>query len=195
MKWIKIIKNFFFCLKYPFYKSYNRFTGKFCGYSFTEYDQIDYGWQKAFGRQMSEEIKRVGLKYKRSTSKHIKWKDIIRWYDIKEKYGSLVLCANHIPELGDVLAKYELLSMCYCRYCGKPTRYITGGWVNYLCEECTKKVCEYNELKLSGKDYRRLTKSDKPVICKLNSEGNFVEVDLSAKYGINFEDLWELKND
>ena len=36
-------KNFFFLLKYPFYRAYHRSTGKFCGYSYTEYDAIEDG--------------------------------------------------------------------------------------------------------------------------------------------------------
>ena len=53
-------RNFFFLLKYPFYKVYNRWTEKFCGYSSTEYDDIPEGWRKAFGKQLSEDIKRAG---------------------------------------------------------------------------------------------------------------------------------------
>lgn len=32
---IRKIKNYFFCLKYPFYKLHNSWTDKPCGYRFT----------------------------------------------------------------------------------------------------------------------------------------------------------------
>ena len=38
------IKNFFFCLKYPFWKSTNVWTGDSLGYSYTWYDDIPEGY-------------------------------------------------------------------------------------------------------------------------------------------------------
>lgn len=57
------IRNFLFCRKYPFWKSTNVFTGEFLGYDSTWYDDILPGWRKAFGKDLSREIKRVGKKY------------------------------------------------------------------------------------------------------------------------------------
>lgn len=37
------ICNFLLCLRYPFYKSRNVWTGKFLGYEFTWYDDIPKG--------------------------------------------------------------------------------------------------------------------------------------------------------
>ena len=56
MKLKNYIKNFFFCLRYPFWKSRNVWTGKFCGYSSTSYDWIPEGWRKAFGKELSKDI-------------------------------------------------------------------------------------------------------------------------------------------
>ena len=52
------IYNYFFCLKYPFYKVYNVYTDKFSGYARTWYDAISKGWRKAFGKQLSKELKK-----------------------------------------------------------------------------------------------------------------------------------------
>ena len=59
MKLIRKIKNFFFCLKYPFWKLRNVWTGKFRGYESTFYDWIPDGWRIAFGKQLSKDIKKA----------------------------------------------------------------------------------------------------------------------------------------
>lgn len=76
------IHNFFFCLKYPFWKARNVWDGKFLGYSHTWYDDIEKGWQKAFGKQLSNEIKKAG---KPVIKQGKKWEDILVFQQIKEK--------------------------------------------------------------------------------------------------------------
>ena len=129
-------KNFFFLLRYPFYRVYHRWTGKFCGYSFTEYDDIEDGWKKAFGKELSKEIKLAGKASRKRLHKHLSWKKMIQWQQIKEKWGYLCLYASGTKEILDVLGKYEELSKGYCIYCGKPTKYKTTGYMLYLCDNC-----------------------------------------------------------
>lgn len=129
-------KNFFFLLKYPFYKVYNRWSGEFCGYGFTEYDSIPLGWQKAFGKQLSQDILKAGKESRKKLHKHYPWKKLLRWEEIKEKWGGLRLYASATEEILAVLEHYEDISSEYCISCGKKARYTTSGWVEYLCEDC-----------------------------------------------------------
>lgn len=157
MKPSKLIDNFLFCLKYPFWRATNVWTGKFLGYSFTWYDAIPEGWQKAFGKELSEEIKRIGKAHLK-THKDQKWKDILYWEDIKEKYGTLHLYAMTIKPIQDILDRYEMLSRGYCIECGKPARYKTCGWIEYVCEDCAKSFKPDRLKKLSADDIPEITK-------------------------------------
>lgn len=152
--WRKI-KNFLFCLRYPFWKSANVFTGEFLGYDSTWYDDLLPGWRKAFGKALSRDIKRVGRKYLRAHPGK-KWGDILQWQQIKEKYGWLSLYAAAIDEIQVVLDKYELLSGGYCQICGKPARYRTAGWIGYYCEDCARADENFKTR------YSRLRESDAP---------------------------------
>ena len=75
----KYIKNFFLCLKYPFLKVRNVWTGKFCGYNGTYLDWIPHGWKKAFGKQLCKDLRKALIKDKNLYK--------FRFSDIKEKYG------------------------------------------------------------------------------------------------------------
>lgn len=131
MNFLKIIKNYFFCLKYPFYKIYN-VRGKFIGYNYTWYDAIPEGWQKAFGKQLSLDL-RAQLKNEKQLKE-------FRFAQIKEKYGTLRLYPHTASEEAySILEFYELLSFDYCIICGKPTKYFVPGYF-YLCEDCIKKL-------------------------------------------------------
>ena len=123
------IRNYFLCLKYPFIKSRNVWTGKFLGYSTTWYDQIPTGWKKAFGKQFLKELKEALIKDKLIED--------FRFHQIKEKYGSLRLYSNYVgKESEKVIRKYEDMSTDYCICCGKPAKYETMGWIEFLCEKC-----------------------------------------------------------
>lgn len=121
-----------FCLKYPFYKSRNVWTDKPCGYSFTWYDCIPKGWRIAFGKQLSEDLRK---QLKKDKQLHT-----FRFSQIKEKWGKLCLynfgCSE---ECWKIIYKYEDLSKKYCIYCGKPVTHKTTGYVLYLCKDCCKK--------------------------------------------------------
>ena len=190
------IRNFFFCLKYPFWKSYNRLTGKFSGYEFTEYDFIPEGWRIAFGKQLSKDIKKAGKASRKRLHKYLSWKELITILEIKEKYGQLRIYAHNTEEIQEVLDKYELLSLGYCINCGKPVKFVTkDGWVEYLCFDCfinnyLNKVVE--DYKLQEYDRCRLKPKDIPDIERLDKNDNFVPVDLKEEYGIDFYELWNL---
>ena len=128
---IRKIKNYFFCLRYPFYKVRNVWTDKFMGYDHTLYDHIPEGWRKAFGKQLSKELKKQLKKDNQLKT--------FRFSQIKEKYGTLRLynfgCSEECMKLLD---KYEKLSSHYCIKCGKKAKYETEGYILYLCEKCFK---------------------------------------------------------
>lgn len=83
------IRNFFFCLRYPFWRIYDFRTGKVSTYLTTYYDEIYPGWQKAFGHTLSKELlkalKEECLAQYQATGKKPKFTDILTFIDIKEK--------------------------------------------------------------------------------------------------------------
>jgi len=189
-------KNFFFLLKYPFYRVYNRWNGKFCGYAYTEYDFIESGWQIAFGKQLSEDIKRAGKESRKRIGKHLSWRKMLYWEQIKEKWGELCLYASCTNEIRKVLDRYELMSIGYCQFCGKPARYRTRGWVSYLCESCFEKDFAYPEDVAEAKIACRLTVKDIPhgVTYTRNKQGKLIEhkINYKNKYGLDYKEMWGL---
>ena len=181
----RYIKNYFFCLKYPFMKTRNVWTGKSCGYSFTCYDEIPYGWRKAFGKRLLKELKEA-------LKKEGRLKEFM-FTQIKEKYGELCLYNNGVGKYsGYVINKYEILSMCYCMYCGKPVRYITDGWVEFLCDDCVKK--RENDKKHFNPNWHRLTVEDIPYSISYDGDTK-TKIDYKERYGIDFKKLWNLDVD
>ena len=171
----KRIKNFFLCLKYPFLKIRSIWTGKFYGYSYTYLDWIPHGWKKAFGKQLCKDLRKALIKDKNLYK--------FRFSDIKEKYGTLRFHHFGAGKNTDyVLMRYEQLSQCYCEHCGKPARYVTDGWIEYLCEDCAKEIIKSEYL-----NEARLTVDDIPKITQYEN-GNEYEVN----YDIDFEKLWGL---
>lgn len=133
-KYIPIcIKNFFFCLKYPFWRATN--------YRCTWYDHIEWGWRKAFGKQLSNDIK-AAFKEDKKINPNLKWKDALRWEQIKEKLATLRLYASATENIMKVLNHYEYISEGYCIKCGKPAEYKTGGWIIPVCSECFDSICK-----------------------------------------------------
>lgn len=128
IKVFKIIKNYFFCLRYPFYKVRNMFDGRFLGYEFTWYDDIPIGWRKAFGKQFSKELKK-------QLKKDNQLKEF-RFSDIKEKWGSLRIytqgCSEECWKLFD---RYEELSSHYCIECGKRGKIHPKYYSAPLCDK------------------------------------------------------------
>ena len=189
-------KNFFFLLKYPFYRVYNRWTGKFSGYAYTEYDSIPVGWRIAFGKQLSEDIKKAGKESRKRLGKHLSWKKLIMFEQIKEKWGELCLYASATSEIDKVLEKYEMLSAYYCISCGKPARYRTSGWITYLCKDCyindLKILDKYNEKPITDEEIEQYLKKAKIKDWPTYHEyinGKEVEIDLLERYGIDVKKL------
>ncbi len=133
---IHSIRNFFFCLKYPFWRSRNVWTGKYSkDYRFTWYDDIEDGWKKAFGKELSQDIKAAFKEDKKDNPK-LKWKDALYWEQIKEKWGSLCLYCSASPNIRKVIEHYEDISGKYCFRCGKPAKYISKGYILPYCNDC-----------------------------------------------------------
>jgi hypothetical protein len=131
----KIEENKALCEKYPFLLPRNDFTGNLeenYDYSYTWLDEIPYGWCKAFGLRICEEIK-VALIAENCLEKY-------RILQIKEKFGQLTWYDNgHSDVVDDVLLKYEYISKFVCIECGKlfpEARMVCGGWVSPFCREC-----------------------------------------------------------
>lgn len=101
-----------------------------CIPTYTEWDALKSyeGWYKAFGKELLKDIDKQLRKDKMRTS----W----RIMDIKEKYGSLRLYCNFgTNEMYRLLERYEDLSYHTCIECGKPAKYLTGGYILPYCED------------------------------------------------------------
>lgn len=187
-------KNFFLCLKYPFWKATNVWDKSFLGYSFTWYEAIPKGWRKAFGKELSKDIKLAGKATRKRLHKHIKWKDLINWEQIKEKYGELCLYASASEEIQKILEKYECKSIGYCFICGKPARYKTRDWIEFYCEDCFDAYLDKlpENLRLIEIDRCRLDKRDIPEWFTYQNNKQ-VKIDLDKEYGIDYNKLWDIK--
>lgn len=147
-------------------------------YDYTMLDLLPDGWRDTFGLQMCDDIKKVLIKNK---ALH-KWRII----ELKEKWGMLRLYGtDSYPELEEVLDYYEDLSMCYCIHCGKPVRYATMEYVEYVCKECFEKSItqlDTNEKRL----IRRRCRLKEKDIPKRVIDG--VEI----KTSVDFKKMWGL---
>lgn len=171
-KMLHTIYNFFFCLKYPFYRVYRRVEGGKPVYSMTWYDYIPEGWKKAFGKQLTKDLKAV--------TKGVK---DFKIGDVKEKWGSLRIypMGSATDEIWDLLHRYEQLSMCYCQKCGDPVRYRTKGWVSYLCETCFMQHMRSSSYSTIGE------------VCKAYEECRLTEKDIPEPIVVNFYKFWDIK--
>jgi hypothetical protein len=111
----------------------------------TEWDAVEPGWNKAFGKQYLKDLKKQ-LK---------KDKCLYTWRitDIKEKWGRFQLyCNRGSEELYDLIGKYEELSWNTCIKCGKPATHTSRGWILPYCEECAKNVGGYGCIERGTKE-------------------------------------------
>ena len=115
--------------KYPWLKINSLYSSD--GSDYDTMDDIPEGWRIAFGDLLCEEldaaIKKAGIE------------DEFGILEIKEKYGRLVVYANHyIPEIDDILCKYSVISKNICIMCGKPdvSTIMLGSWTAPYCEDC-----------------------------------------------------------
>ena len=167
--------NFIRCKIYPFWAIIDYDTGKPFDYKFTWYDDIPMGWRKAFGKQLSKDLKKALIKSRDLYN--------FKFTQIKEKYGTLCLYNNGCTkEVSDIIQYYEDLSMCYCINCGKPSRWVTEGWISYLCDNCAQKI--------AAEGRRRIDVDDIPT-WKEQINGEWVIKDL----GINYKELLGLNDE
>lgn len=154
----KIVTNKILCEKYPFLIPRNIWTDEIdedYDYSWTRLDDLEPGWRIAFGEQLCEELKEALSK--------ADYVDKFRFTQIKEKYGKL--CLYNLgcnQEAWNVIRKYERLSKYVCGQCGQSATKVTTGWIYPYCDECAKRIGEYeyfadiNEFYRSDKDDRNI---------------------------------------
>lgn len=133
------IKNKKLCKCYPFLIIRNYRTNKPIGYDFTYFDDIPKGWQKAFGIQMCEDIRKILVK--------ANYLYDYRIAQIKEKFGGLRWYDYGAPssiyqELQETINKYGELSYHTCINCGRPATKISLGWISPFCDKCADKIGE-----------------------------------------------------
>ena len=114
-----------------------------------EWDAVEPGWKKAFGKQYLKDLKKQ-LK---------KDKCLYTWRitDIKEKWGRFNLYCNWgSKELYEIIEKYESLSWETCIKCGKPSTHISRGWISPYCENCAKTVGGYGCIERGTEEEKKL---------------------------------------
>lgn len=115
-----------------------------CIPTYNEWDAVEPGWNKAFGKQYLKELKQQLIKDKMLYS--------FRITQIKEKWGRLQLyCYKASEDVYKIIDKYENLSWDYCIKCGKPAKYISKGWISPYCEDCVNK--DDKERYINKKEY------------------------------------------
>ena len=148
-EFLKLIKNIFLVIKYPFiaFIDHDIFFNR--NYSqrktvilqmlrgnlpwTTWYDCIDKGWRNSFGKQLLKELSEA--------AKYDGYEQQLYIYDIKEKYGELrieLFPSGHY--INKVLEKYEYISYRTCGFCGKPADKTSEGWIYPYCNECADKT-------------------------------------------------------
>lgn len=116
-----------------------------CIPTYIEWDAVEPGWNKAFGKQYLEDLKKQLKKDKMLYS----W----RIMDIKEKWGCLNLYCNYgSEELYNIISKYESLSWDTCIKCGKPATHTSKGWISPYCEDCVNKDDKYKYIERGSKE-------------------------------------------
>ena len=108
----------------------------FCLPTYTEWDCMEPGWKKAFGKQYLKELKEAAIK-----DGYLK---DLRIMQLKEKWGRNQLYVNMYGDnVLKVIDKYEDLSWDTCIKCGKPATHTSIGWISPYCAECAKTVGGY----------------------------------------------------
>ena len=113
------------------------------GYECTWYDALPNGWRKAFGKQLSKELKAALKKDGNLKS--------FRFTDIKEKWGLLDIHLNYyIYDLDEKIREIEKESEHICEICGSKEnvkRIELHHWIYTRCHKCLEKEQErYNKL-------------------------------------------------
>ena len=127
------------CKRYPFLIIRNWKTDEPIEYPYTYLDDMPYGWKRAFGIQMCEEIRKVLIKGNYLYDYRIA--------QIKEKFGTLRWYDEGAPdsiykEIQDIIYKYEEISAHTCITCGKSAIKISTGWISPFCDKCAGKLSD-----------------------------------------------------
>lgn len=116
-----------------------------CIPTYIEWDAVEHGWNKAFGKQYLNDLKKQLKKDKMLYS----W----RIMDIKEKWGYFNLYCNYgSEELYNIISKYESLSWNTCIKCGKSATHTSKGWISPYCEDCVNKDDKYKYIERGSKE-------------------------------------------
>lgn len=116
-----------------------------CIPTYIEWDAVEPGWNKAFGKKYLKDLKKQLKKDKMLYS----W----RIMDIKEKWGCFQLYCNYgSKELHNIIDKYEELSWKTCIKCGKPATHTSKGWISPYCEKCVNKDDKYKYIERGSKE-------------------------------------------
>ena len=173
--------NVFYFMRYPFLQPRNVWTEEKY-WDFNVFSSIPRGWRKAFGKQLRDDLRKALIK-----------DGILKTFyftQIKEKYGELCLYnTGEGPETSKVIRHYEDLSVCYCINCGKPARYVTEDWIEYLCEDCFESNFKHNDDYEEYEKECRLTEKDIPHYYRFE-DGERVEID----NGIDYRTLWGIED-
>lgn len=150
MELLNNIRRKILLIRFPFLKVRNVFSDEIVKNASWD-DAMPKGWKKSFAVKMYKEMK--------SLLKKANYLNEYRITDLKEKYGTLHLYDNGVPEsiahdFQRLISKYEDISMFRCIHCGKVTKYYTTGWINYICKNCAKKF--------NSNSYKKLTAGDIP---------------------------------
>lgn len=149
-------------------------------YSFTDLDLVCIGWQNMF-LELCDQIQRHLAEQNVDLSRF--------WFsDIKEKWGCLRIDAGGYNDdaIEDMFVEAEMRSMLFCPSCGKPTKYVTSGYVLYVCPDCFK------ESKLNGE---LLTHEDIPQLktYRYEEDGKQTVTVRKSAYNSTFEKQWNGK--
>lgn len=184
----KALYYFFYFMKYPFWQPRNVWTGKKY-WTFSCYDAISPGWRKAFGEQLTKDLKAVLKKEKQLKSFY--------FLEIKEKWGYLQLYSNPTTEeVLNLLNYYKNLSICYCEDCGKPARYTRlGNWIGYVCADCFNKQLLEWKPKATLAEKRKLKAKHRLKVEDIPDISVWVDgIEKIADIGINYKKMWAIRN-
>ena len=120
------------------------------GRTYTELDDLPNGWRIVFGNDICEELKNELIKFN--------CLDKYRIVQIKEKFGTLRWYDYGYPvecKVRDIIRKYEEMSEKICIECGKPAKWITKGWINFICDDCGEEQLKKYNQKNTKKHYTK----------------------------------------
>jgi hypothetical protein len=174
----KILRNYILIKRFPFLHPPEDYCGNALAkhdYRYTYLDDIPDGWRKAFGVKLCKELKA-----------QLKKDGLLEKYQVeqvKEKYGTLCWYdsgGNEATE--EIVMKYEDVSESVCALCGKPSSYITSGYVLYICKACYEKSVKHEYAS-------KLTWSDTPHRNYRLDSGDYVNK--FSPIESTFEKIWD----